>query len=105
MSFAAALASSCGVILSKVFSIVLAAARFLLGESLSEVFFSPSNNPLSFAYSLFVYYKFDEQILIGLNSGQQQGGIPVLGSLYMRLPLGSVFLPVVIGDIGYLIKF
>jgi hypothetical protein len=55
----------------------------------------------TFAYSVYAYYKFDEQILLGLHGGQQQGGIPMLGSLYMRLPLGSVFMPFVIGDIGY----
>lgn len=55
----------------------------------------------TFAYSVYAYYKFDEQVLLGLHSGQQQGGIPILGSLYMRLPLGSVFLPFLIGDLGY----
>ena len=56
---------------------------------------------ISFAYSMYLYYKFDEQVLLGMNAGQQQGGIPMLGSLYMRLPFGSVFMPVFIGDIGY----
>ena len=58
-------------------------------------------SPLSFAYSVYLYYKYDEQVLLGINTGQQQSGIPILGSLYMRLPFGSVFMPVFIGDIGY----
>ncbi|MFC1584932.1 hypothetical protein ACFL5V_05245 [Fibrobacterota bacterium] len=61
-----------------------------------------SHDPsVSFAYSVYLYYKFDEQVMLGLNSGQQQQGIPVLGSVYMRLPLGSVFMPVATGDLGY----
>ena len=57
-----------------------------------------------FAYSISMYNRFDEQVLIGVKAGQQQQGIPVLGSLYMRLPFGSIIVPVTTGDIGYFIK-
>lgn len=54
-----------------------------------------------FAWSAFLYHKFDQQVLIGLKSGRQSGGIPLLGALYVRLPLGRVLMPVAVGDLGY----
>ncbi len=62
---------------------------------------SQDSGTVSFAYSIYGYHKVDEQTLIGLHSGSQQGGIPILASLYVRLPLGGVILPVALGDIGY----
>ena len=58
-----------------------------------------------FAWSAGLLFKFDEQILLGAQSGQgtvgAPGSIPALGSLMVRLPLGRIVLPVAVGDVGY----
>jgi hypothetical protein len=60
-----------------------------------------------FAYSLAAYAKFDEQTLLGIQSGQGSvtglGAIPITGSALVRLPLGRIVMPVASGDIGYAI--
>ncbi len=60
---------------------------------------------IAFAYSVGVYGKFDEQTLLGLESGQGTGAgsstIPLTASALVRLPLGRVMLPIVKGEFGY----
>ena len=60
-----------------------------------------------FAYNVGLFAKFDDQTLIGFQSGQGtltgSQSIPVLGSAMIRLPIGRVVLPVATGDIGYAI--
>ena len=55
------------------------------------------------------YYGWDQMVLIGFGGGYQQWGernsIPLMGSMIVRLPIGSLFLPAVQGDIGYAIGF
>lgn len=57
-----------------------------------------------FGYNLAVYSRFDEQVLLGAQTGQGVAGhpslIPVLAAGYMRLPFGSVFVPAATGGIG-----
>lgn len=55
-------------------------------------------------YTADVYYKFDEQIFLGLESGKQHNGIPIYGSIYMRLPFGNVLMPILTGAYGIVIK-
>ncbi len=76
----------------------LPVAKYALGGAVGGA--HTSNNHY-FAYSLYGFYKFDEQILLGIKSGQEQGGVPVTANLYMRIPFGRVFLPVLTGDLGY----
>lgn len=58
-----------------------------------------------FGYNLAVYNRFDEQVLLGVQSGQGISGhpssVPVLAAGYMRLPFGRVFVPAATGGIGY----
>ena len=58
-----------------------------------------------FGYNLTVYNRFDEQVLLGVQSGQGVAGnptaVPVLAAGYMRLPFGRVFVPTATGGIGY----
>ncbi len=58
-----------------------------------------------FAYNGAIYAKFDDQTLLGIQSGQGtvagSGVIPILGSAIVRLPIGRIVLPVVAGDVGY----
>jgi hypothetical protein len=58
-----------------------------------------------FGYNLAVYNRFDEQVLIGVQSGQgiadHPTSIPILAAGFMRLPFGRVFVPAATGGIGY----
>jgi hypothetical protein len=58
-----------------------------------------------FGYNLAAYNRFDEQVLIGVQSGQGVAGhpssMPVLAAGFMRLPFGRVFVPAATGGIGY----
>ncbi len=58
-----------------------------------------------FAYSAAFYAKLDDMTLLGIQSGQgtvtSTEAIPLLGSAFIRLPIGRIVLPVAIGDIGY----
>lgn len=58
-----------------------------------------------FGYNLAVYNRFDEQVLLGVQSGQGVAGhpssVPVLAAAFMRLPFGRVMVPAATGGIGY----
>ena len=58
-----------------------------------------------FGYNLAVYSRFDEQVLIGVQSGQGVSGhpasVPVLAAGFMRLPFGRIFVPAATGGIGW----
>ena len=60
---------------------------------------------MDFGYNLSAYYKFDDQVLLGVQSGQgtaqDASAIPVLAAAYMRLPIGKVIVPVATGGLGY----
>ncbi len=64
----------------------------------------PNFSSPGFGYNFTAYYKFDDQILLGVQSGQGVAGkasaIPVLGALYARLPLGRVIMPVFTAECG-----
>lgn len=61
----------------------------------------------AFGYSIGVYNKVDDQVWVGVQSGQGVNGeasaIPILGSAFVRLPIGRVVMPVALGSIGYTI--
>ncbi len=65
----------------------------------------PDFKKMGFGYNLTGYYKLDDQVLLGVQSGQGVAGnsksIPVLGVGYLRLPIGRVVMPVVTGGAGY----
>lgn len=58
-----------------------------------------------FGYNLAIYNRFDDQVLLGVQSGQGVSGhprsIPLLAAGLMRLPFGRVFVPAATGGIGY----
>lgn len=58
-----------------------------------------------FGYNLAVYNRFDEQVLLGVQSGQGVAGhpssVPVLAAGFMRLPFGRIVVPAATGGIGY----
>jgi len=58
-----------------------------------------------FGYNLAVYNRFDEQVLLGVQSGQGIAGhpssVPILAAGFMRLPFGRVFVPAATGGIGW----
>ncbi len=62
----------------------------------------------NFGYSFSAYYKFDEQVWLGLQSGQGVSGfpdaVPLLGAAYVRLPMGRVIMPVWTGEAGYVLS-
>ena len=64
----------------------------------------PDFKGLGFGYSLTAYYKFDDQVWFGAQSGQGIAGhasaIPLLGAAYVRLPIGRVIMPVATGECG-----
>ena len=64
----------------------------------------PDFSGLGFGYNFTAYYKFDDQVLLGIQSGQGVAGkasaVPVLGALYARLPLGRVVMPVFTAECG-----
>jgi hypothetical protein len=59
----------------------------------------------AFAYNVGLFEKFDDQTLVGIQSGQGtvagSRAIPIFGSAMIRLPIGRIVLPVATGDIGY----
>lgn len=81
--------------------LLLAYKEAFTGIALGGKIGSPISSEPEFNYSIFLYNKFDEQVLLGVNSGQQYGGIPILASGYIRLPFGKIFMPVAAGDAGY----
>lgn len=60
-----------------------------------------------FAYSGGLYLKFDEMVLLGVQSGigsvAGASSIPILGSALMRLPVGRIVMPFASGDAGYVV--
>jgi hypothetical protein len=66
---------------------------------------TPDFKGSGFGYNVAVYNRFDEQVLIGVQSGQGVAGhpssVPVLAAGFMRLPFGRVFVPAATGGIGY----
>jgi hypothetical protein len=66
---------------------------------------SPDFKGSGFGYNLAVYNRFDEQVLLGVQSGQGVAGhpssIPMLAAGFMRLPFGRVFVPAATGGVGY----
>ena len=54
-----------------------------------------------------LWYPIDQMVFFGLGGGYQEldnvGYVPLSGSLWMRLPIGRQVLPVITGDIGYMI--
>jgi hypothetical protein len=60
-----------------------------------------------FGYSGGIYMKWDEMVLIGVQSGIGSlvgpSSIPILGSALMRLPIGRVIMPFASGDVGYVL--
>ncbi len=60
---------------------------------------------MDFGYNISAYYKFDDQVLLGGQSGQGVAGdaaaVPVLAAAYVRLPLGRAIVPVATGSWGY----
>jgi hypothetical protein len=67
----------------------------------------PNFKDMGFGYNLSAYYKFDEQMLVGIQSGQGVAGnssaIPILGAIYARLPIGRVVMPVFTSECGYVL--
>ena len=65
----------------------------------------PGFEGTGFGFNLSAYEKFDEQVLLGVQSGRGIAGhpssVPVLAAGYMRLPFGSVVVPVATGGVGY----
>jgi hypothetical protein len=65
----------------------------------------PDFEGTGFGYNLAVYSRFDDQVLLGVQSGQGVAGhpasVPVLAAGLMRLPFGRVFVPAATGGIGY----
>jgi|GEM_PF-1264111 len=69
-----------------------------LGGSLGPSFDSSTTR---FAWSTFIFYKWDEMVLLGPEwSFQNQNSHQILGTAYIRLPLGRVLMPLVVGGIG-----
>ncbi len=66
---------------------------------------NPDFKGTGFGFNLSAYQKFDEQVLLGLQSGAGIAGhpssVPVLAAGFMRLPFGSVFVPAATGGLGY----
>jgi hypothetical protein len=62
---------------------------------------------MGFGYNFSAYYKFDEQMLLGVQTGQGIAGnasaIPLLGAIYARLPFGRVVMPVFTSECGYVL--
>jgi len=57
-----------------------------------------------FGYNLGLYSRFDQQVLLGVQSGQGVAGhpslVPALAAGFMRMPFGRVFVPAATGGIG-----
>ena len=65
----------------------------------------PIFKEMNFGYNLSLYDKFDDQVLLGVQSGQgivgSPSSVPLFAAAYVRLPLGSVIVPVATGNLGY----
>ena len=61
---------------------------------------------LNHDYSATLWHVFDQMVLLGVTSGLQIEGdddqVPLLASLFVRLPIGRQLLPVATGDCGWL---
>jgi hypothetical protein len=95
---------------------LLALASFLLTASIASALpplavtgtlglqTRPDFEGSGFGYNVSVYSRFDEQVLLGVQSGQGVAGhptlVPILAAGYMRLPFGRVFVPAATGGIG-----
>ena len=68
----------------------------------------PDFSGTGFGYGFSAYYKFDDQVLLGVQSGQGVAGkasaVPLLGVLYARLPIGRVVMPVATAGIGSVLR-
>jgi hypothetical protein len=66
---------------------------------------TPDFKGSGFGYNLALYHRFDEQVLLGVQSGQGVSGypssVPLLAAGIMRLPFGRVIVPAATGGIGY----
>lgn len=60
---------------------------------------------LHFDFTLNYYYGWDQMVLLGIGTGLQQLGtsksFPLMTHLFIRLPIGSLFLPIAQGSWGY----
>jgi hypothetical protein len=67
----------------------------------------PDFDGTGFGFNLSAYKKFDEQVLLGIQSGRGIAGhpasVPVLAAGFMRMPLGTVIVPAATGGMGYAI--
>ena len=65
----------------------------------------PDFEGTNFGFNLAAYEKFDEQVLLGVQTGRGIAGhassIPVLAAGFMRLPFGRVVVPAATGGLGY----
>ena len=70
---------------------------------------NPVSHPTQFNMTIYghLWYPIDQMVFVGLGGGYQEldniGYVPLSGSLWMRLPIGRQVLPVLTGDIGYMI--
>jgi len=67
----------------------------------------PDFKGMGFGYSITGYTKLDDQVLLGFQSGQGMAGetsaIPLLGAVYVRLPIGRVVMPVATAEVGWVL--
>jgi hypothetical protein len=56
-------------------------------------------------FSAHVWHRIDPMVSIGIGSGVQALNedfqVPLMGALYMRLPIGRTLMPIAVGDFGY----
>ncbi|MCF0216637.1 MAG: hypothetical protein HUK21_09215 [Fibrobacteraceae bacterium] len=97
-------------------ALILFAATMLFTPTPSRAFtmdaqggiVNPVNDIMQFNMSFYghLWYPIDQMLFVGLGGGYQEidnvGGIPVSGSVWVRLPIGSQILPVGTGDFGYM---
>ena len=88
--------------LSMTYSVASTALTMQVGSLVAAEEIGESNLDLSGN----LWYQFDQMVFLGIGSGLQQFGkakhIPILGSLFFRLPFGGQALPFISGDWGYL---
>ena len=60
---------------------------------------------MNFGYNVAVYDKLDDQVLVGVETGQgvaqDASAVPILAAAYIRLPIGRAIVPVATGGLGY----
>ena len=65
----------------------------------------PDFEGTGFGFNVTGYHKFDEQVLLGVQTGRGVAGhpssVPVLAAGFMRLPFGKIVVPVATGGVGY----